>query len=121
MTSATKEYDLEDRTLQFALSVRRMVQTLNRSITNLEDGKQVIRSSGSVGANYIEANEAISKKDFKFRIKLYHKEANESHYWLRLLCDSSQDKSEPIKILTREAEELTKIFGSILRKTQTND
>ncbi|MFK7910470.1 MAG: four helix bundle protein [Akkermansiaceae bacterium] len=121
MTNANKEYDLEDRTLEFALSVRQMMKTLNRSITNQEDGKQLVRSSGSVGANYIEANEAISKKDFKFRIKLCRKEAKESRYWLRLLLDGNQEKSETITPLTKEAEELTKIFGSIHRKTLTND
>lgn len=69
MTKTTnfKHYDLEDRTLEFAMNVRALVKKLNKSIANIEDGKQVVRSSGSVGANYIEANESLSKKDF-FRI-----------------------------------------------------
>lgn len=69
MTKTTnfKHYDLEDRTLEFAMNVRALVKKLNKSIANIQDGKQVVRSSGSVGANYIEANESLSKKDF-FRI-----------------------------------------------------
>ncbi len=77
-----KKYDLEDRTFNFAKSVRALVKKLTKTIGNIEDGKQVIRSSGSVGANYIEANESLSKKDFVMRIKICRKEAKESRYWL---------------------------------------
>lgn len=65
----SKQYDLEDRTFEFAKRVRTLVKKLTKTIGNIEDGKQVIRSSGSVGANYIEANESLSKKDFVMRIK----------------------------------------------------
>ncbi len=61
---SSKRFDLEDRTLAFAKRVRDFVKRLPNSLANIEDGKQVIRSSGSVGANYIEANESLSKKDF---------------------------------------------------------
>ncbi len=77
-----KKYDLEDRTFNFAKSVRALVKKRTKTIGNIEDGKQVIRSSGSVGANYIEANESLSKKDFVMRIKICRKEAKESRYWL---------------------------------------
>ncbi len=87
----SKQYDLEDITLEFAKNVRVFVKKLTKSIANIEDGKQVIRSSGSVGANYIEANESLSKKDFIMRIKICRKESKESRYWLRLI-DVSQDK-----------------------------
>ena len=60
----SKPYDLEDRTLAFAKRVRAFVKKLRKTIANIEDGKQLIRASGSVGANYIEANESLSKKDF---------------------------------------------------------
>ncbi len=76
----SKQYDMEDRTLEFARMVRVIVKKLSRTIGNIEDGKQVVRSSGSVGANYIEANESLSKKDFVMRIKICHKEAKESRY-----------------------------------------
>jgi four helix bundle protein len=73
----TKEYDLEKRTFEFAKKVRLFVKSLTKSVANMEDGKQLIRSSGSVGANYIEANESFSKKDFFLRIKICRKEAKE--------------------------------------------
>ncbi len=74
----SKQYDLEDRTLELAKHVRRFVRKLAKTSANTEDSKQLIRSSGSVGANYIEANEALSKKDFVMRIKICRKEAKET-------------------------------------------
>jgi len=73
-TPNSKQYDLEDRTLEYAKRARIFVKQLRKSIQNIEDGKQLIRASGSVGANYIEANEALSKKDFLMRIKICRKE-----------------------------------------------
>ena len=84
-TQNPRHYDLEDRTLEFAGRVREFVKRLNRTLANTEDAKQLIRASGSVGANYIEANEALSKKDFVMRAKICRKEAKETAYWLRLL------------------------------------
>jgi four helix bundle protein len=78
----TKQYDLEERTFEFAKKVRVFVSILQRTISNIEDGKQLIRSSGSIGANYIEANESLGKKDFLMKIKTCKKEAKESRYWL---------------------------------------
>ena len=80
-----KKYDLEDRTLEFAKRVRKFVRNLPIDIPNREDGKQLVRSSGSIGANYLEAKDGLSKKDFLFRIKLSRKEAKESRYWLNLI------------------------------------
>src|SRR4029077_7464840 len=80
-----KAYDLEDRTINFAKASRRFVKVLPRTIANIEDVKQFVRASGSIGANYIEANEAIGKKDFVMKIKICRREAKESGYWLRLL------------------------------------
>jgi len=82
-------YDFEERTFQFAKAVRLFVKTLPKTIANDEDGKQVVRASGSVGANYIEANESLSKKDFVMRIKISRKEAKESAYWLRLIHETN--------------------------------
>ena len=118
-TQNTKQYDLEDRTLEFARRVRAFVKKLPKTIANIEDGKQLINSSGSVGANYIEANEALSKKDFIMRIKICRKEAKESRYWLRLI--DTHDEPEPKKeqeYLVRESTELMNILGSILRKSE---
>jgi four helix bundle protein len=85
-----KQYDLEERTYEFAKLVRAFVKLLPKTVSNIEDVKQVVRASGSVGANYIEANEAFGKKDFVMRIKISRKEAKETRYWLRLL-DTGQN------------------------------
>ena len=115
-TPNSKPYDLEDRTYQFAVQCRNLVKKLPRTVANLEDGRQLIRSSGSVAANYIEANESISRKDFSLRIKIARKEAKESRLWLRL-CEASDDEvQEEQQRLSAEAMELCKISGSILEK-----
>jgi len=81
----SKQYDLEDRTLEFARRVIAFVNRLPKTLPNHEVAKQLVKSSGSVGANYIEANEALSKKDFAMRIKICRKESKESRYWLQLV------------------------------------
>lgn len=115
-----KPYDLEERTELFARRCRYdFVKRLPRTTINIEDGKQLVRSSGSVAANYIEANEAISKKDFILRIKICRKEAKESRLWLRLCdCSGNEHLEHVRKELIAEADELGKIFGAILGKTK---
>ena len=112
-------YDLEERTFQFAKDVRLFVKTLPKTVANTEDGRQVIKASGSVGANYREANEALSKKDFVMRIKICRKEAKESAYWLRLINETNNLKNaDEAQRLRQEANELKKIFSSILEKSK---
>ena len=112
-------YDLEERTFQFAKAVRLFVKTLPKTIANIEDGKQVIKASGSVGANYREANESLSKKDFLMRMKISRKEAKESAYWLRLIHEANSLKNaDDAQSLMKEANELKKIFSSILEKSK---
>ena len=96
-----------------------LLKKLPKTISNIEDGKQLIKASGSQAANYIEANEALSKKDFAHRIKICRKEAKESRLWLRL-CDTSSNQTlkEEQQDLIQEAVELTKIFGSIVEKSK---
>ncbi|MBI4654606.1 MAG: four helix bundle protein [Nitrospirae bacterium] len=114
----SKQYDLEDRTLKFAKRVINYVKVLPKTLPNIEVIKQLVRSAGSVGANYIEANEALSKKDFLMRIKICRKEAKESSYWL-ILSETTNEKDEIQKdLLLKEATELTKIFGAILEKSK---
>jgi len=117
----SKQYDLEDRTEDFAKRIRSFIKQLPRTIATIEDAKQLVRSSGSVGANYIEANEALSKKDFLMRIKICRKEAKESGYWLSLIEGSDSHFVREKDMLTKEAKELMMIFGSILRKSTTDD
>jgi len=115
----SKRYDLEDRTLEFAKRVKRFVKQLPKTIANFEDGKQLIKASGSVGANYIEANESLSKKDFRMRVKISRKEVKESRYWLRLVDTFDNEKLEIERTyLIQESTELMNIFGSILQKSK---
>jgi len=115
----SKPYDLEERTFQFAKAVRLFIKTLPRTIICIEDGKQLVRASGSVGANYREANESLSKKDFLMRMKISRKEAKESAYWLRLIHETNNLKNaDDAQSLIQEATELKKIFSSILEKSK---
>jgi four helix bundle protein len=119
-SAARRTFDLEERTFQFVRRVRLMLKRVPRTIGNIEDGKQVIRSSGSIGADYIEANEALGNKDFLMRIKISRKEARESHFWLRLLDLEANQELEPERTaLIQEADELTRIFGAIYRKSSS--
>ena len=114
----SKKYDLEDRTLDFARRIRAFIKKTPKSLANTEDGKQLIRSSGSAGANYIEANESLSKKDFIMRIKICRKEAKESRYWLKLIeINDNLDQEKEQAALIKESTELMNIFGAILRKS----
>lgn len=113
----TKHFDLEDRTRMYAKAVRLFVRSLPHNLLNQSDLSQLLRASGSVGANYIEANEALSKKDFVYRIKIYRKEVKESSYWLKLLeITTSQNEQSRTKLIS-ESLELTKIFAAIVNKS----
>ena len=117
-TEGSKRYDLEERTLQFAKDIRAFVKMLPRTIANEQDIRQLVRASGSVGANYIEASESLSKKDFVMRIKISRKEGKESRYWLRLLGTGENDSVDKTRdALIQEATELMNIFGAIVRKS----
>jgi len=113
-----KTYDLEDRTLIFAKRVCIYVNKLPISTSNIENGKQLVRSSGSMGANYREANDSLSKKDFVMRIKISRKESKETIFWLELTEPKSDWKEEKEKLID-EATQLMKIFGAILDKSKT--
>lgn len=116
---AKKEYDLEERTYKFAKNCRGTIKRIEKNVINISDCKQLIRSSGSVGANYIEANEALSKKDFIYRMKVCRKEAKESVYWLRLLSTSKSNQQTEIENLKIEAIELKKIFSAIINNSNS--
>jgi four helix bundle protein len=112
----SKRYDLEERTFQFSKSVALYIKQLPKTISNLEYSRQVVDSSGSVGANYIEANEALSKKDFMMRVKICRKEAKESAYWLRLIVETNDEKwKQEGKNLLNEALELKRYFLQFLQ------
>ena len=115
--SKNKIYDLEERIYVFARDCRILIKSLPKTISNIEDGRQLIRSSGSTGANYIEANEKLGDKDFLMRAKMARKEAKESHYWLKLLSDMNPSSKEAIEELKLEALEIKKILSAIINKS----
>ncbi len=112
-----KPYDLGERTFQYAKRTRAFIKKLKRTLTNIDDLGQLNRASGSVGANYIEAEENLGDNDFYMRIKICRKEAKESVYWLQLL-----DMEQNLELITErdylinEGTELRKIFGSVISK-----
>ncbi|MDY0161123.1 MAG: four helix bundle protein [Bacteroidales bacterium] len=110
-------YNLEERTFQFAKNVRFFVETLPQKIANIEDSKQLIRASASVGANYIEANESLGKKDFLMRLKIARKEAKESAFFLRLINENNNHLKTGIELYD-EAIQLNKILSAIINKSR---
>lgn len=118
MIKQENKYDLEERTFKFAKDVRDLIKEVKKTTSNIEDCKQLARASASVGANYIEANEALSKKDFQMRIKISRKESRESRFFLRLLDIDDQKLDQLRNALADEAEELRRIFSSILNNSK---
>ena len=116
MEHSPKPRDLEQRTFLFAQSVRAFVKTLPRTVSNSEDVRQLVRASGSVAANWIEADEALSKKDFLVRAKICRKEAKESRLFLRLIEVGTSNVISR-DALAAEAYELTLIFSTIITKS----
>ena len=112
-----KRYDLGERTFKFAKRVIAYVDDLPKNMSNIEVGRQLVRAAGSIGANFIEAEEALSKKDFAMRIKISRKEAKESRYWI-MLSQPKENKQLEKEELIQEAMELMKIFGSIVEKSR---
>src|SRR5437879_13814897 len=112
MEDGAKPRDLEERTFLFAESIRTFVKQLPRTISNTEDVRQLVRASGSVAANWIEADEALSKKDFLMRAKICRKEVKESRLFLRLVDTGLTKHSITSRdALASEARELTLIFS----------
>lgn len=115
----SKQYDLEERTLEFGRRIIKMCMALPKNYLNNRLGDQCLRAGTSIGANYREANETDSKKDFKNRIRIAKKEAKETIYWLELIIEANPDLNQRIMPLLEEAKELMKILGSIYEKTKS--
>jgi len=115
-TEPQKTYNLEKRTLEFSRSIIILCNTLPRNVINNRLMDQLIRSGTSIGANYREANETDTKKDFRNRIRITKKEAKETTYWLELLKDANPTPMFKIEQLIKESSELMKIFASIYEK-----
>ena len=109
-----KKYDLEERTAQFGESIIDFVKTLPRNPINNELISQIVRSGTSIGANYMEADAAESKRDFRHKIAICKKESKETKHWLRMIAKANPKKRDECKKLWAEAQELTLIFSSIV-------
>ncbi|APV45480.1 four helix bundle protein [Dehalogenimonas formicexedens] len=116
-----KKYDLEQRTEAFAAAVIEASRRLPKDPAINELVRQVVRAAGSIGANYIEANESLSKKDLAVRIKICRKEAKECRYWLSLIKPTGENLETQFSALIQESTELMNIFGAILRKVSDSD
>ncbi|MBI1974747.1 MAG: four helix bundle protein [Parcubacteria group bacterium] len=115
--NATNRYrELENRTTAFAKSAIVACQKLPRNRINDSIISQAIRASGSVGANYREANEAVGKKDFVYRLRIARKEAKEAQYWFELLIEANPEQEQMLAQVLREAEELRNILSAIISK-----
>lgn len=116
---SAKPFDFRERAGLFAADVRFLVRRLPRSLQNEEDSRQLIRSSGSIGANYIEADESLGKKDRAMHLKIARKEAKESEHWLQLLDVQGNPELENKRSeLVKEAKELTRILSAMIQKMQ---
>lgn len=113
MIKKANKYDLEERTAKFGESIIKFCKTLKLDAILLPLIDQLIRSSTSIGANYMEANGASSKRDFRNKIYICKKEAQETKHWLRMIAVHSEDRKEEIRILWKEVQELTLIFQKI--------
>ncbi|OGZ61813.1 MAG: four helix bundle protein [Candidatus Spechtbacteria bacterium RIFCSPLOWO2_02_FULL_38_8] len=110
-----KRYDLEERTAKFGEEIIKFAKTLQSNPINRPLISQVVRASTSIGANYMEADGAESKRDFKHKIALCKKESKEARHWLRMVATANQDKKEECRKLWQEAQELSLIFSAIIR------
>lgn len=118
MTKTENYYDLEQRTLDFAKNIIRLCKKLPNNIVNMKLVDQLIRSAGSIGANYREANESLSKKDFLMRMKISRKESKETIFWLELILEANPDSKKETDILIAESIELKKILSAIIVKCE---
>ena len=113
-----KIYDLEERTTDFAKRIIRLCKTLSKNTINNPLINQIIRSSGSIGANYRQANDALGKKDFIHKLRIARKEAKETKHWLELIEEANSEIKNKLKDLKQENQELINIFSAIIAKTE---
>ena len=110
-------YDLEARTTKFAKRIIKLCKVLASDIINNVYIKQIIRSSGSIGANYREANDALGKKDFLHRLRISRKEAKETLHWLELIEEANQKFSPRMQDIKKENKELINILSAIIKNS----
>lgn len=113
-----RKFDLEERTARFAEVIIDFVRTVKQDAVNRRIIDQLVGAAGSIGANYCEAVEAESKKDFIHKIGIAKKEIKETKHWLRLLARSHPERTEEIRMFWKEAHELLLIFAKITRSSR---
>jgi len=119
--SSNKYRELENRTTEFAKRVVRLCKALPKDRINNRLVDQIIRSAGSVGANYREANEVLGKKDFLYRLRIARKEAKETHHWLELIEETNPNIKKRMKNLFQEIKELRNILSTIITKAENKE
>ena len=110
---------MKQRTHRFALDCRKFVRGLPKSTINQVDGRQLVKASGSVGANYLEADNALGEKDFLMRVGICLKEAREAQYWLSLLESANASSGSLRQGLIKESDELVRIFAAMIRNKRS--
>ena len=114
MPNDKKKYDLEERTAQFGEAIIELVKTFHQDSINSPLINQIVRAATSIGANYMEADGAESKKDFQHKISICKKEAKETKHWLRMIAKANPARRDECQKLLKEAQELSSLFSSIL-------
>ena len=114
--SSNQKYDLQERTAIFGEKVIDLALSIKSTPISSPLVNQIVRSATSIGANYMEADAADSKKDFRFKIALCKKESKETMHWLRMISRAVPEKTEECRVLWKEVHELVLIFSSILKK-----
>lgn len=109
-------YDLEERTAKFGITIITFCKKIKQNPINKSIINQIVRSATSIGANYMEANAASSKKDFRNKIYICKKEAQETKHWIRMMAECEENKKEELKIIWKECNEIVLIFGKIASK-----
>ena len=120
-TGSDKQYDLEDRTARFGKAVIAFAKTLPRNSVTTPLISQLVRSGTSIGANYCEADESVSKKEFRHKIGFCKKEAKETKHWFRMIATAEPEFKEQTRVLWQEAKELHLIFAAIYRGRGASD
>jgi len=116
-----KKFDLEERTLTFAKRVIHLCQKLPSNVVNSKLIDQIIRSSESIGANYSEANDALGKKDFAFRLRISRKETKETLFWLELISEANPSFLSSVSDLINESIEIRNILSAIVKKVESKN
>jgi len=115
-----KKYDLEERTAKFGENIIKFVKKIPKKTETLPLISQLVRAGTSVGANYCEADDAESKKDFIHKIRICKKESRETKHWLRMIVVAVPELKEEARALWQEAQELNLIFASISKRNFKN-